>query len=866
MMKFFSKIIFAGLLVLLALSSNAQGINFQGVARSANGTIIASSNISLRLSIISKNVDATPEYVETKTVVTNAQGIFTVVVGDATNATVVGSFKTINWAESPKFLKVEMDPSAGTNYINMGATQLQYVPYSYYSLGVAAENISGVLPVTKGGTGVGTLADLKTALSVNTDKYSNLFVGQNAGLNYQDPNNYGYGTNTAVGSNALQNNTDYWNVAVGGNALATGKWSRQNTAVGYNSMSGYKKGFDNVAIGYAALSGLDTGIYNTALGTQTLINLKNSNNNTALGYRAMAALKTGTNNLAVGYQAGYALDSGSNNIFIGTNAGGADVHTKISNKLIIANSATSTPLIYGDFDTRKLTINGDLNVTGKINSNLGISTSDSTIKLLNKRIDSLVAVLSSRSLTRIDSSNLSSSNPVIATRFLDSTFLPTINFNGSSTYVQIGSSGLLGSRIYGNNFTVEAWIKSYKVSDTNQYIYSSGYQWNGNVGTFKLALYRGRITAQVGNFSGYNISAAFPNDSSWHHVVFTHYNFSRAGVIYIDGIEKSRMSNTGTLNMVNGSIGVEGIGANLDIGNEPPREFYKGHIRKLRVSKGNVYNANFTPSYTYVKSDSTYAFYELNEGTGTRIKASDSAYNGTLYNGTWSILDTISNVRLNDSLVAYYAFSGNAIDSSANGLNGTVVGANLASDRFGRANNAYSFNTNQYINIPNSATYNTYPFSVSLWVSLDSLNNSGGNLFKKYSSGMWNGFNLTPSTGATDSSGFIYPFYLTGDGVPNGLIGGYGIPESKFVINNIPTRRWVHIAMTVDHTGGRLYMNGNLIDTLDWRTVAKACSNSLNWVIGGSYDANAWFKGKIDEVRVYKRALNLNEVRYLSSH
>jgi hypothetical protein len=44
----------------------SQGINFQGVARSANGTILASTNISLRLSIISKNVDATPEYVETK--------------------------------------------------------------------------------------------------------------------------------------------------------------------------------------------------------------------------------------------------------------------------------------------------------------------------------------------------------------------------------------------------------------------------------------------------------------------------------------------------------------------------------------------------------------------------------------------------------------------------------------------------------------------------------------------------------------------------------------------------------------------------------------------------------------------------------
>jgi len=382
------RILFTLLIFVFAQNVFGQGINFQGVARSANGTIIASSNISLRLSIISKNVDATPEYIETKTVVTNAQGIFSIVVGDATNAVVTGNFKNIAWKDGIKFLKVEMDPSAGTNYINMGATQLQYVPYSFYSLGVDAANVTGVLPIEKGGTGVATLAGLKTALALDkvnntadldkpvsketqaaidlistnfkSDKYSNVFVGQNAGLNYQDPNNFGYGTNTAIGSNSLQNNTDYWNVAVGGNSLSTGKWSRQNTAVGYNSMVNYKKGFDNVAIGYAALSSLDTGIYNTALGTQTLINLKNSNNNTALGYRAMAALKTGNHNLAVGYQAGYSLDSGFNNIFIGTNAGAADVFSKINNKLIISNSPTANPLIYGDFENRKLKFNANI--------------------------------------------------------------------------------------------------------------------------------------------------------------------------------------------------------------------------------------------------------------------------------------------------------------------------------------------------------------------------------------------------------------------------------------------------------------------------------------------------------------------------
>ena len=162
------------LLLIFSITSKSavsQGINFQGVARSENGIIIASSNISLRLSIISKNVDATPEYIESKKVGTNTQGIFSVIVGDSTGASTAGNFKNINWSDGIKFLKVEMDPSAGSNYINMGTTQLQYVPYSFFSMGVDGSNIRGIISVKSGGTGVASLQELKTALSI--DKIDN---------------------------------------------------------------------------------------------------------------------------------------------------------------------------------------------------------------------------------------------------------------------------------------------------------------------------------------------------------------------------------------------------------------------------------------------------------------------------------------------------------------------------------------------------------------------------------------------------------------------------------------------------------------------------------------------------------------------
>jgi seryl-tRNA synthetase len=48
-------------------------------------------------------------------------------------------------------------------------------------------------------------------------------------------------------------------------------------------------------------------------------------------------------------------------------------------------------------------------------------------------------------------------------------------------------------------------------------------------------------------------------------------------------------------------------------------------------------------------------------------------------------------IDLTTGLVAYYPFSGNAGDSSGNGNHGTVNGATLATDRFGKVNSAYSF-------------------------------------------------------------------------------------------------------------------------------------------------------------------------------
>jgi len=159
--------VFVTLLFSLSALAQNEGINFQGVARNTAGEVLVSQKINLRLSILLGSETGTVAYVETRQVTTNPQGVFAVVVGDDKALTKSTNFSAINWTPSPKFIKVEMDPNAGSSYLVMGTSRLQAVPFAFYANGVDASNVKGVLPVSSGGTGVATISDLKTSLGLD---------------------------------------------------------------------------------------------------------------------------------------------------------------------------------------------------------------------------------------------------------------------------------------------------------------------------------------------------------------------------------------------------------------------------------------------------------------------------------------------------------------------------------------------------------------------------------------------------------------------------------------------------------------------------------------------------------------------------
>jgi hypothetical protein len=143
------------------------GLNFQGVARNSSNAVIANQAVSLRLSILQGSSTGSVEYSEIRKVNTNAQGLFNAVIGESGGTDVTGNFSIINWKNIPKFLKIELDASGGTNFVLMGTTQFQYVAYAQFANAVDAANIMGIVPAEKGGTGFASINELKTALAID---------------------------------------------------------------------------------------------------------------------------------------------------------------------------------------------------------------------------------------------------------------------------------------------------------------------------------------------------------------------------------------------------------------------------------------------------------------------------------------------------------------------------------------------------------------------------------------------------------------------------------------------------------------------------------------------------------------------------
>src|ERR1017187_6415840 len=108
-----------------------QGMTYQAVVRNGSNTLITSTTVGMRISILQGSGTGTAVYVETQTPATNTNGLVTISIGSG--VVVSGTFAGINWANGPYFIKTETDPTGGTTYTITGTSQLMSVPYALYA-------------------------------------------------------------------------------------------------------------------------------------------------------------------------------------------------------------------------------------------------------------------------------------------------------------------------------------------------------------------------------------------------------------------------------------------------------------------------------------------------------------------------------------------------------------------------------------------------------------------------------------------------------------------------------------------------------------------------------------------------------------
>jgi Collagen triple helix repeat (20 copies) len=174
-MKKFLFFVFSFSLYHMGYSQVPNQFNYQAVARNTQGQNIPNANIKVRFTLLDGSATGTSVYAEERQLTTNQLGLFTAAIGGPGANNITGNFSTINWSTGKKFIKVEVDPLGGNNFITIGNTEMLSVPYALYAVngkpGVPGPsnilNIGTVSSAPNGTTASATITGTSPAQTLN---------------------------------------------------------------------------------------------------------------------------------------------------------------------------------------------------------------------------------------------------------------------------------------------------------------------------------------------------------------------------------------------------------------------------------------------------------------------------------------------------------------------------------------------------------------------------------------------------------------------------------------------------------------------------------------------------------------------------
>ncbi|OHA79276.1 MAG: hypothetical protein A2747_02435 [Candidatus Yonathbacteria bacterium RIFCSPHIGHO2_01_FULL_44_41] len=378
-----------------------------------------------------------------------------------------------------------------------------------------------------------------------------------------------------------------------------------------------------------------------------------------------------------------------------------------------------------------------------------------------------------------------------------------LSFDGSNDYVN--SANNFDSSV----FSVCAWIYP-TASNTLARVITTP---SGNTTKWSIIFNTSKVSFDVNSGTAPGTSALALNN--WYHVCGTYDGANK--LLYLNSINQIASGA--------GSIAYDaGTGIRIGARHNTSR-FFAGGIDDVRIYNRALTQAEITQLY--------------NMG-GSKINAPQNNIPGS---------------TLQSGLVGLWSFNGpdmsgtTAYDRSTSGNNGTLTNGPLRA--IGKVGQGLYFDgTDDYVAVPHSATLNSYPLTVSAWFKTSMTGNAG--IVNKYVSSSANGYQLYFNNGT------LCAWYIRDGG--NHVWNGGNCSLGAGGLNN---NTWHNAVFVVDSSGGAMYVDGTLRATQVWSGSPGVITTTQGISIGYYPNSAGNFRGFIDDVRIYNRALTQVEVTQL---
>jgi|GEM_PF-4740148 len=219
--------------------------------------------------------------------------------------------------------------------------------------------------------------------------------------------------------------------------------------------------------------------------------------------------------------------------------------------------------------------------------------------------------------------------------------------------------------------------------------------------------------------------------------------------------------------------------------------------------------------------------------------------------------------------VAYYEFNGNTKDQSTNGNDCQKFGTTFVADRFGIDNRAIAFDgVDDYLDCDTSSILNiTGNLTISFWINVEYTD-----VEDKFYEIICKRLDHSTPHSNTAPFGINFNPNLVSNGPP--IIQWYYSSRNAWsfqVINKrIPNDSWVHLAFTRkvieedNQTLMTVYWNGKQVGVQKTLSSLPYSSPNAPLLIGQSNNmsiyAGSFFKGALDEIRIFNKTLSPYEI------